>query len=68
MAAMMAFVLASLVTILYSVINQVNLTVLFEMSFGLDSVSNVILWGMNWEIAGFCAVLFAMVPVGVFGK
>ncbi len=61
-----AFVLASVITVLYSVINQTNLEILFMTGFNLSEAPRVVLWGMNWWVVGFGFIMLMTVPLCLF--
>lgn len=61
-----AFVLASVITVLYSVINQTNLEILFMTGFNLSEAPRVVLWGMNWWVVGFGFIMLMTVPSCLF--
>ncbi len=62
-AVLGAFVLASIITVLYGVINQTNLGILFMTGFNLGEAPRVVLWGMNWEVVGFGVVMLMTAPL-----
>lgn len=56
---LLAFMIASAFTIIYSLIKQDLLSSIFQLGFSLSNAPNVILWGMNWEVCGFIVATIA---------
>lgn len=64
-AAIFSFGLASIITIIYSLCNQANLSALFMVGFSLAETPYVILWGINLEIITFMVTLFFLAPLSI---
>ena len=64
-AAILSLILASLITILYSVFNQTVLSTLFMVSFGLSEPPSIMLWGANLEIIAFTILLLFLAPLSI---